>query len=115
MALADVAVKSACAVDPRAAVEAIPRSYNFAADILERNLAAGRGGYGVRSGGRRGCAKLTKPRRPRRGAAGRGPAWLRRLTGGQESRSSNLLVPTTFCPATESELSRIRRLVLEQS
>ena len=43
MALVDVAVKSACAVDPRAAVEAIPRNYNFAADILERNLAAGRG------------------------------------------------------------------------
>jgi benzoate-CoA ligase len=43
MALVDVAVKSAWAVDPRAAVEAIPRSYNFAADILERNLAAGRG------------------------------------------------------------------------
>ena len=43
MALVDVAVKSACAVDPRAAVEAVPRSYNFAADILERNLAAGRG------------------------------------------------------------------------
>ena len=42
MALADAAVKSACAIDPRAAVEAIPRSYNFAADILERNLAAGR-------------------------------------------------------------------------
>src|SRR5262245_32075352 len=30
-------------VDPRAAIEAIPRAYNFAADILERNLAAGRG------------------------------------------------------------------------
>src|SRR3954469_7262498 len=43
MALVDVAVKSAGAVDPRAAVEAVPRSYNFAADILERNLAAGRG------------------------------------------------------------------------
>src|SRR5260370_36485991 len=47
MGLADVAVKSACAVDPRAAVEAIPRSYNFAADILERNLAAGRAGKPV--------------------------------------------------------------------
>ena len=47
MALVDVAVKSACAVDPRAAVEAIPRSYNFAADILERNLAAGRAGKPV--------------------------------------------------------------------
>src|SRR5258707_10171319 len=47
MALADVAVKSACAVDPGAAVEAIPRSYNFAADILERTLAAGRAGKPV--------------------------------------------------------------------
>src|SRR6476659_9117734 len=43
MALVDVAGKSAGAVDPRAAVEAIPRNYNFAADILERNMAAGRG------------------------------------------------------------------------
>ncbi|HZD62060.1 MAG TPA: AMP-binding protein, partial [Xanthobacteraceae bacterium] len=43
MALVDVAVKPAGAIDPRAAVEAIPRSYNFAADILERNIAAGRG------------------------------------------------------------------------
>src|SRR6476661_5411753 len=47
MALADVAVKSACAVDPRAAVAAIPRRYNFAADILERNLKAGRAGKPV--------------------------------------------------------------------
>src|SRR5262245_56381254 len=30
-------------VHPRAAIEAIPRAYNFAADILERNLAASRG------------------------------------------------------------------------
>src|SRR3974390_416222 len=28
--------------DPRAAINAIPHAYNFAADILERNLAAGR-------------------------------------------------------------------------
>ena len=28
--------------DPRAAINAIPRAYNFAADIIERNLAAGR-------------------------------------------------------------------------
>ena len=28
--------------DPRAAINAIPRVYNFAADIIERNLAAGR-------------------------------------------------------------------------
>ena len=31
------------AIDPRAAIESIPSAYNFAADILERNLAAGRG------------------------------------------------------------------------
>src|SRR5262245_65525729 len=30
-------------LDPRAAIDAIPRVYNFAADILERNLKAGRG------------------------------------------------------------------------
>jgi benzoate-CoA ligase family protein len=30
------------AFDPRAAINSIPRVYNFAADILERNLAAGR-------------------------------------------------------------------------
>ncbi len=42
MAVADIAPAVASAVDPRAAIEAIPRSYNFAADILERNLAAGR-------------------------------------------------------------------------
>jgi benzoate-CoA ligase family protein len=33
--------------DPRAAVDAIPRAYNFAADILERNLKAGRAGKPV--------------------------------------------------------------------
>jgi len=44
MAVADAAAKPASAIDPRAAVEAIPRSYNFAADILERNLKAGRAG-----------------------------------------------------------------------
>src|SRR5712692_2254970 len=42
MALAEVAVKPASAVDARAAIEAIPRVYNFAADIIERNLVAGR-------------------------------------------------------------------------
>jgi benzoate-CoA ligase family protein len=31
------------ALDPRAAIDAIPRSYNFAADIIARNLDAGRG------------------------------------------------------------------------
>ena len=30
-------------LDPRAAIDAIPRSYNFAADIIARNLDAGRG------------------------------------------------------------------------
>jgi len=30
------------ALDPREAIERIPRDYNFAADVLERNLAAGR-------------------------------------------------------------------------
>src|SRR5215468_9917764 len=47
MAVADAAAKPASAIDPRAAVEAIPRSYNFAADILERNLKAGRAGKPV--------------------------------------------------------------------
>src|SRR5262245_13058870 len=42
MARADVAAKPAPAVDARAASEAIPRVYNFAADILARNLDAGR-------------------------------------------------------------------------
>src|SRR5262249_18498927 len=40
MALADVS--PAPAFDARAAIAAIPRMYNFAADILGRNLAAGR-------------------------------------------------------------------------
>jgi benzoate-CoA ligase family protein len=42
MALANVAATPAPAFDARAAVAAIPRVYNFAADILERNLKAGR-------------------------------------------------------------------------
>jgi benzoate-CoA ligase family protein len=42
MALADVAPKPAPAPDANAAIAAIPRAYNFAADILERNLTAGR-------------------------------------------------------------------------
>src|SRR5215475_14895657 len=42
MARADVAAKPAPAIDARAAHEAIPRVYNFAADILARNLEAGR-------------------------------------------------------------------------
>ena len=36
------AAKPAPAVDARAAIDAIPRAYNFAADILGRNIAAGR-------------------------------------------------------------------------
>src|SRR5260370_35288673 len=39
VALAELAMR---AFDPREAIESIPRAYNFAADILERNLAAGR-------------------------------------------------------------------------
>jgi benzoate-CoA ligase family protein len=42
MTLADVAARSAPAFDARAAIDAVPRVYNFAADILERNLKAGR-------------------------------------------------------------------------
>src|SRR6266446_9286493 len=41
-AMADAAAKLAPTIDARAAIEAIPRSYNFAADIIERNLKAGR-------------------------------------------------------------------------
>ena len=44
MTLADLAGKSGPAFDVRAAIDAIPRAYNFAADILDRNLAAGRAG-----------------------------------------------------------------------
>src|ERR1700745_2925872 len=40
--MADAAAKLAPTIDARAAVDAIPRSYNFAADIIERNLKAGR-------------------------------------------------------------------------
>src|SRR6266481_1925271 len=42
MTLADAAAPSAPPFDARAAIDAIPRAYNFAADILERNLNAGR-------------------------------------------------------------------------
>src|SRR5438552_14761930 len=38
----DAAAKLAPSADARAAAEAIPRDYNFAADILDRNLKAGR-------------------------------------------------------------------------
>src|SRR6266478_5747 len=40
--MADAAAKLAPTVDARPALDAIPRSYNFAADIIERNLKAGR-------------------------------------------------------------------------
>src|SRR5256886_7477496 len=40
--MADAAAKLKATIDARAAIEAIPRSYNFAADIIERNLKAGR-------------------------------------------------------------------------
>jgi benzoate-CoA ligase len=42
MALADVAATPAPAIDARACNDAIPRDYNFAADVIARNLAAGR-------------------------------------------------------------------------
>jgi benzoate-CoA ligase len=42
MALADLAAAPAFAIDARAAIDAIPRVYNFAADVIARNLAAGR-------------------------------------------------------------------------
>src|ERR671937_2486232 len=38
----DAAAKLKATIDARAAIDAIPRSYNFAADIIERNLRAGR-------------------------------------------------------------------------
>src|SRR5260370_15623907 len=41
-AMADAAAKLAPTIDARAALDAIRRSYNFAADIIERNLKAGR-------------------------------------------------------------------------
>ncbi len=43
----DAAAKLKATIDARAAVEAIPRSYNFAADIIERNLKAGRANKAV--------------------------------------------------------------------
>src|ERR1700730_2314779 len=41
-AMADAAAKLAPTIDARAAIDAIPRSYNFATDIIGRNLEAGR-------------------------------------------------------------------------
>jgi len=41
-ALAGVEMKAAPGFDPAAAIASIPRAYNFAADILDRNLKAGR-------------------------------------------------------------------------
>jgi benzoate-CoA ligase family protein len=43
----DAAAKLKATIDARAAMEAIPRSYNFAADIIERNLKAGRANKAV--------------------------------------------------------------------
>ena len=40
--MADAATKLAPTIDARAAIDAIPRNYNFGADIIERNLKAGR-------------------------------------------------------------------------
>src|SRR5262249_37261111 len=40
--MADAAAKLAPTVDARAAIDAVPRNYNFAADIIERHLKAGR-------------------------------------------------------------------------
>src|SRR5215470_8990624 len=40
--MANAAAKLAPTVDARAAIDAVPRNYNFAADIIERNLKAGR-------------------------------------------------------------------------
>jgi len=40
--MADAAAKLAPTLDARAAIDAIPCSYNFAADIIARNLKAGR-------------------------------------------------------------------------
>ena len=42
MALVDASDPTAAAFDPRAADEAIPRAYNFTADIIGRNIRAGR-------------------------------------------------------------------------
>src|SRR4030088_455238 len=42
MTLADAAAQPTPPLDARAAIDVIPRAYNFAADILERNLKAGR-------------------------------------------------------------------------
>ncbi len=42
MALGDGAAKPAPAIDARALIDAIPRDYNFAADVIARNLKAGR-------------------------------------------------------------------------
>src|SRR5262249_24010075 len=41
-AMADAAAKLAPTVDARAAIDAVPRNYNFAAHITEPNLKAGR-------------------------------------------------------------------------
>src|SRR5215469_17360161 len=55
------------------------------------------------------CAKVDTPA-GFRSATGRGPAWLRRLTGGQESGSSNLPVPTVSSAPPPSVLVHTRLL-----
>ena len=42
MGIAERASSPASTIDARAAIDAIPRIYNFAADVIERNLKAGR-------------------------------------------------------------------------
>ncbi len=42
MALVEASAPAAATIDPRAADEAIPRAYNFTADIIGRNIRAGR-------------------------------------------------------------------------
>ncbi len=44
MGIAERTSSTASTIDARAAIDAIPRVYNFAADVLERNLKAGRVG-----------------------------------------------------------------------
>ena len=44
MGIARTKSSTASTIDARAAIDAIPRIYNFAADVLERNLKAGRAG-----------------------------------------------------------------------
>ena len=83
--MADAAAKLAPTIDARAAIDAIPRSYNFAADIIERNLKAGRANkpvyidprgswtYGARSAS---CSRSSTPSTgPPHFSAPSRPAW----------------------------------------